>query len=303
MSAFNLVNLECAHRGSGALGCSFGSSAPRCDPRRSFWAGASDVLTPLTMMSLWLEQVHGKNYDFQSRCLLAGEHLHFKITASSRSCRNSSTSRVSTSRLLLPQPITNSHLVPSALSIPAFTLRVRLQSLLCLGKVRMPSKWQRLYTDSRRWPSGMVEHGASSRSLCHHDAWGTSPQPSPPGAELRLNARVAPSHEAEDAIEQMLTQLESAVAPYPLTVHDIRPPSVLMQVIQSFGTSKNMHIPRSSPFMGPQSRHTSSVKISQRLISDGRSDHSGTHDALVRFDEILHALVTLRELVEIPLGD
>ena len=46
----------------------------------------------------------------------------------------------------------------------------------------------------------------------------------PQSAELRLNARVAPSHEAEDAVEQMLTQLESAVA-LPLTVHDIRPPA------------------------------------------------------------------------------
>ena len=270
-------------------------------------AGASDVLAPLTMMSLWLEQVHGKNYDFQVSMLwLAGEHLHFKDHGVE--CVMQQLKHFESIDFALVVAPTNNQLALGSLGSIDTSIHFEgspsITAVPWQGQdaIQMATPVLQTVAD---WPSRMAEH----KGLHFHEGLcvtmmrgGQAPNLVPQSAELRLNARVAPSHEAEDAIEQMLTQLESAVAPYPLTVHDVRPPSSfdashpVIRHIEEYAHTNVVAFHGSSV-----AAHFERENIATAHFGPGDPSHSGTHDALVRFDEILHALVTLRELIEIPL--
>ena len=160
---------------------------------------------------------------------LAGEHLHFKDHGVE--CVMQELKHFESIDFALIVAPTNNQLALGSLG--SIDTSIHFEGSPSITAVpwqgRMPFKWQHLYHRlSQIGLVGMVEH----KGLHFHEGLcvtmmrgGQAPNLVPQSAELRLNARVAPSHEAEDAIEQMLTQLESAVAPYPLTVHDIRPPS------------------------------------------------------------------------------
>ena len=272
-----------------------------------YGAGASDVLAPLTMMSLWLEQVHNKHYDFQvSMMWLAGEHLKFQDHGFS-SVMTTIEEFESIDFALIVAPTNNQLAVGSLGSIDTSIVFQGSPSITAIpwqGRDAIQMATPVLQTVSE-WPSALVEH----RGLHFHEGLhvtmmhaGHAPNLTPQSAELRVNARVAPSHESDDAIERMLTQLESAAAPFPLTVHDIRPPASFdashpvirhieeyarTQIVAFHGSSVAAHFERES--------------IATGHFGPGDPTHSGTRDAAVSVGDIGHALNTLRELIEIPL--
>ena len=270
-------------------------------------AGASDVLAPLTMMSLWLEQVHGKNYEFQISMLwLANEHCRFKEHGIERVMKELKHFE-SIDFALIVAPTNNQLALGSLGSIDTsihFEGSPSITAVPWQGRDAIQMATPVLETVAE-WPSGLIEH----KGLHFHEGLcvtmmrgGQAPNLVPQAAELRVNARVAPSHEAEDAIEQMLTQLESAVAPYPLTVHDIRPPASfdashpVIRHIEEYAHTNIIAFHGSSV-----AAHFEREDIATAHFGPGDPSHSGTRDALVRFEEVTHALVTLRELIEIPL--
>lgn len=272
-----------------------------------YGAGASDVLAPLTMMSLWLEQVHGKNYEFQISMLwLAGEHTRFKEHGV-ESVITTLKHFESIDFALIVSPTNNQLALGSLGSIDTsiyFKGSPSITAVPWQGRDAVQMATPVLKTIAE-WPAGLVEH----KGLHFHEGLcvtmmrgGQAPNLVPQSAELRVNARVAPSHEPDDAIEQMLTQLESAVAPYPLTVHDVRPPSSfdashpVIRHIEEYAHTQIVAFHGSSV-----AAHFERENIATAHFGPGDPSHSGTHDALVSFEQIVHALVTLRELIEIPL--
>lgn len=276
-----------------------------CD--RIYGAGASDVLAPLTMMSLWLEQVHAKHYEFQvSMMWLAGEHLRFQDHGFS-SVMTTIEEFESIDFALIVAPTDNQLALGSLGSIDtsvSFQGSPSITAIPWQGRDAIQMAAPILHAVSE-WPSTLVEH----RGLYFHEGLhvtmmrgGHASNLVPQSAELRINARVAPAHESEDAIEKMLTQLESAVVPFPLTVHDIRPPASfdaghpVIRHIEEYARTRIV------PFHGSSvAAHFERESIATAHFGPGDPTHSGTRDAAVSITDIGHALNTLRELIEIPL--